>query len=250
MFIGQQFTQNVLQYDTLTAAAVVIPSAVMTAVFGQLAGRLISARGSRPAFLLGLASIAAAFVVMLTTWKTGTSIGWILLAYSLVGVGVGLAATPASHALMSSVPSTRTGMGSAALDLTRDFGGAVIQALMGVLLAGVYADHLRSVFAHLPADQASGLTQDAANQITSSYEGAAQVAASYPDADATELIHAAATAFTEGKSAAIAIGLVLTVIAIGVVLRLFPGRDAENAYYETVAAGATPVDPTAEAASA
>jgi DHA2 family multidrug resistance protein-like MFS transporter len=249
MFIGQQFTQNVLQYDTFKAAAVVIPSAVMTAVFGQLAGRLISSRGSRPAFVLGLTSVALAFVVMLATWKAGTSIGWILLAYALVGTGVGLAATPASHALMSSVPSTRTGMGSAALDLTRDFGGAVIQALMGVLLAGVYAGHLRSVFAHLPADQASGLTQSAADQITSSYEGAAQVAASYPQADASELIKAAAAAFTEGKSAAIAIGLVLTLIAIVVVVRLFPGRDAETAYYETVATGPAPVDPAADTAA-
>ena len=30
-------------------------------------------------------------------------------------------------------------MGSAFLDLTRDFGGAIMQAIMGALLAGAYA---------------------------------------------------------------------------------------------------------------
>ena len=236
MFIGQQFTQNVLGYNTLTAAAVVIPSAVMTALFGQLAGRVIASRGSRVAFLFGLAAVAAAFVVMLATWNSSASIGWILAAYTLVGIGVGLAATPASRSLMASVPKTRTGMGSAFLDLTRDFGGAVIQAIMGVLLAGVYADHLRRAFAALPADQASQLSSSAAQQIVSSYEGAVAVAASYPQAQAQQIVSAAADAFTSGKSAAIAVGLVLTVLAFVTVYFLYPRHEAELAYYSSVAA--------------
>ena len=239
MFIGQQFTQNVLQYNTLKAAAVVIPSAVMTALFGQIAGRIISARGSRISFALGLISIAAAFALMMLTWNEGASLTFILLAYALVGAGVGLAATPASHALMSSVPPSRTGMGSAFLDLTRDLGGAVIQALMGVVLAGVYASNLHKAFGALPADQADSLSQQAANQIISSYEGAVDVAASYPQAQAQEIMAAAAKAFTDGKTGAIGLALLLTLIALAVVWIRYPHKDEEIAYFESVQSTAT-----------
>ena len=209
----------------------------MTAVFGQLAGRVIESYGSRVAFLAGLAVVACAFAMMLVTWHSDTSMGWILAAYALIGTGVGLAATPASHALMSSVPTTRTGMGSAFLDLTRDFGGAILQAIMGVLLAGVYAAHLNSAFAALPPAEASQVSASAAQQITSSYEGAAQVAASYPQAQAQQIINAASAAFTEGKSAAIGVGLLLTITALVLVFVVFPRKSAELAYYSDVAAG-------------
>ena len=234
MFVGQQFTQNVLGYTTIAAAAVVLPAAVMTAAGGQVAGRLVLAKGSQFTFALGLGSVAAGFTVMLMTWHDGVSVWWVLVAYAFTGTGVGLSATPASRSLMSSVPVSRAGMGSAFLDLTRDFGGALIQALMGVLLAGVYARYFVQAFAGLPPEQAQKLSDDAAQQITSSYAGAEQVAASFPQANAAELLQAAATAFTEGKSAAIASGLVLTLLALGLVLWLYPGRIAEERYYVDV----------------
>jgi len=227
MFIGQQFLQNVLAYSPFEASIVVLPTAVMTAICGQLAGRVISARGSRISFLVGLAAIAASFAVMLATWQAGAWLGWVLIAYALIGVGVGFAATPASRALMGSVPPRRTGMGSAFLDLTRDFGGAVIQALMGVILAGVYAASLTKVFNSLPPDQASQLGDQAAQQIVSSYESAAQVATQFPQPEAQQIIEAASKAFTEGKSAAISVGLVLTLGAVALVYALFPRKADE-----------------------
>ncbi|MCX6461565.1 MAG: MFS transporter [Actinobacteria bacterium] len=234
MFIGQQFTQNVLGYNTFTAAAVVVPAAIMTALCGQIAGRIIEARGSRVSFLLGLSCVAAAFILMLATWRTGVSVWWILASYALVGAGVGLAATPASRSLMASVPATRTGMGSAFLDLTRDLGGAVIQAVMGVLLAGIYARSLTSAFNTLTPTQADQISQQAATQILSSYEGAVEVAKSYPQAQAEAIVNAAATAFTEGKGAAIGVGLLLTLIALVIVYTLYPRREAEIDYYRSV----------------
>jgi MFS family permease len=238
MFIGQQFTQNVLGYDTLLAAAVVVPSAVCTALFGQLAGRLVAARGSRVSFVLGLSSVAAAFAVMLVAWRDGAAIGWVLLAYALVGTGVGLAATPASRSLMSSVPPARGGMGSAFLDLTRDFGGAIMQALMGTLLAFAYAQQMRGDLASLPANEAAQVSSDASAQLVSSYEGAAAVARDYP-AHADTIVTAAAEAFSHGKSLAIGVALLLTLGGLLLVILRYPRKADEEAYYERVAAERT-----------
>jgi MFS family permease len=104
MFIGQQFTQNVLGYSTLEAAEVVLPAAIFTALGGALGGKLISGKGSQFTFMLGLGSVALAFTIMLTTWTDQAQLGWILAAYTFMGLGVGLASTSASRALMSSVP--------------------------------------------------------------------------------------------------------------------------------------------------
>jgi DHA2 family multidrug resistance protein-like MFS transporter len=238
MFIGQQFTQNVLGYDTLTAAAVVLPAAICTALFGQVAGRLISAKGSQFTFMLGLGAVAAAFATMLVTWVDGAAIGWVLGGYALVGTGVGLAATPASRSLMSSVPPNRGGMGSAFLDLTRDFGGAIMQAIMGGLLAGAYARQMTADLAALPADQAASVSTATATALTSSFQGATEAAASYP-AYADQIVNAAAVAFTDGKTVAIAVALVMTLVGLMLVLFVYPRRTEEEAYYATVQSAGT-----------
>jgi len=230
MFIGQQFMQNVLGYSALNAALVVLPSAVLTAVFGQVAGELIEKTGSRLSFALGLFATGAAFAVMLVTWQPGASIGWVITAYALVGAGVGLAATPASRALMASVPTQWSGMGSAGLDLTRDFGGAILQAAMGGLLAAAYGAHMQADLAALPADQASSVSTSIANQLTGSFEGSAAVAHSFPQY-AQQILTAASNAFTDGKDAAILVALVMSLIGFVLVIVVFPGKKREDSHY-------------------
>lgn len=235
MFIGQQFTQNVLGYEPFEAALVVLPAAVCTAVFGQVAGRLINAKGSQFTFMLGLGSVAAAFTLMLLAWRAEASIGWVLAAYALVGTGVGLAATPASRSLMASVPPSRGGMGSAFLDLTRDFGGAILQAVMGALLAGAYAARMLTDLAALPSATAAKVSDETADALTSSFQSADQVAKQYPDY-ASQITTAAADAFTTGKSAAIAVALLMTLVGLALVLFAYPRKQAEEAYYAKVLA--------------
>lgn len=236
MFIGQQFLQNVLGYAPLNAAAAAVPSALGMMICGQISGRIVRTHGSRPAFLIGLATVAAAFAVMMLTWRSGTNIAWVLIAYALVGCGVGFAVTPASRSLTASLPVRRAGLGSALVDLTRDFGGAVMQAVMGTLLATVYAGYFARAFASLPPDQAQALGTDAAQQIASSYAGAAEVAKGLSEANAAELINAANAAFTDGKGAAFAVALVLTALAFLLVLWKYPRRADEMAVYAKAAA--------------
>jgi hypothetical protein len=239
MFIGQQFTQNVLGYTALQAALVVVPSSICTIIFGSLAGKLVIQLGSRFAFAWGLGSVAFAFTIMLLKWNSDASLVWVFAAYAFVGIGVGLAATPASRALMSSVPPDRAGMGSAFLDLTRDFGGAVIQALMGALLAVAYAGSIKAQIAALPAKEQVAVTGELTDQLTSSYSSAVEVSQGYSSAVAKEIIDGAAMAFTDGKSAAIAVALGLTLIGLTASLLFFPGKEKEEAYYKEVLEGAS-----------
>ena len=245
MFVGQQFTQNVLAYDPLKAAAVVVPAAVFMALMGQVAGRLVTSRGSRFSFGIGLVIVAIAFVTILATWRGDANIAWVLIAYSLIGAGVGLCVTPASRSLMSSVPPVRGGMGSAFLDLTRDFGGAIMQAVMGALLAGAYAYRIAGDLAGSP--EASKVSQETADALSSSFQSAEQVAQQYPQY-ATQITSAASDAFTSGMNAAVLVALAMTLIGLALVLFVYPRKAAEEAYYAEVAA--TNPDPVDAGASA
>ena len=127
-------------------------------------------------------------------------------------------------------------MGSALVDLTRDFGGAVMQAVLGVLLATVYSGYFSKAFANLPPEQAQALGSSAAQEIASSYAGAMEVAKTFPQADAEELVSAANKAFSEGKTIAYVVALAVTLIAFVLVWWRYPHKAVEEAYYAQVQA--------------
>jgi hypothetical protein len=108
-----------------------------------------------------------------------------------------------------------------------------MQAIMGALLAGAYAMKIRADLSGLPADQAAKVSDETADALTSSFDSASGVAAQYPDY-ATQITSAAADAFTDGKSAAIAIALLVTLLAMVLVLVVFPRKQQEERYYASV----------------
>jgi hypothetical protein len=67
--------------------------------------------------------VLTGFLTMLLLWREKIPYWKVGLAYALVGIGVGLAGTAASHSLTGSVPVRRVGMASGTADLQRDLGG-------------------------------------------------------------------------------------------------------------------------------
>lgn len=236
MLIGQQFTQNVLGDSALTAATMQLPMPIMMILMSLPAGALVAARGGRFTFTIGLVILSLALTWILLLWKPGASVIHILGAYTLVGAGVGLSVTPASKALMASLPASRAGMGSAFTDLTRDFGGSVMNAIMGSALAVAYGAAITKALATLTPQQSEALGDKAAQQMVGSFEGAEQVAEQYPPNIAAEITNAAATAFTDGKTLAVGIALIFALGSIALVVLAYPRRDAERAFFAQIAA--------------
>jgi DNA-binding transcriptional regulator YbjK len=59
-----------------------------------------------------------------------------------LGVGMGLAMTPATSAITDALPEARQGVGSAVNDLARELGGALGIAVLGSALQSSYHAHL------------------------------------------------------------------------------------------------------------
>jgi len=235
MFVGQQFIQNVLGYSTLAAGFAVLPQAIGMVAAAPVSAAFVMRFGSRATLLAGFALVIAGFIVMLVAWDASSGYLEVGGAYLLVGVGVGLAATPASRSLVVSVPVRRSGMASATADLQRDLGGAVMQSLLGAVLTAGYASAFAAAIGSAPAATQAQVTDEVASQLQRSYGSATDVAARYPQyADA--ITAAARESFLSGANWAYAGGIVAMTVGAVVVAVFYPGRAHERQLVASYAA--------------
>ena len=170
MFIGQQFLQDVLGYSTVNAGFAILPAAIFMVLVAPRSARLVEERGARFVLLAGYTFVMLGFLTMLLLWNEDIPYWMVGLGYSFVGIGVGLAGTPASRSLTASVPVMRVGMASGTADLQRDLGGALMQSIFGALLAAGYAAAVTAAIAASP--NAGQVTPTIENELTMSYAGA------------------------------------------------------------------------------
>jgi DHA2 family multidrug resistance protein-like MFS transporter len=221
MYVGQQFLQNVMGYDTFTAGIAILPAAVGMILVAPQSAKLIGARGSRFTMLLGYCFVLPAFLIMLLTWHSGVSYFFIGLAYLLMGIGVGFALTPAARSLTSSVPVSKVGMASGTSDLQRDLGGSVFQAVLGTFLTlGYAASFSQQVAASPDASQVSAATQ---SQLSASYASATKVAEQFPEYQSA-IVSAAQESFLQGAGWAYAAGALFIVMGALLVFFAYPSK--------------------------
>jgi MFS family permease len=224
MFVGQQFLQNVLGYSTVEAGAAILPAALLMVVVAPRSAKLIEARGSRFTLLCGYAFCLLGFLTMLLLWDEDISYWAVALGYAFVGIGVGLAGTPASHSLTGSVPVRRAGMASGTADLQRDLGGAIMQSIFGALLTAGYASAISAQIASAPNQEL--ITDNVQSALTKSFSSAEALAAQYPQYSGP-IVAAAQSSFLDGANWAYTAGIV-AVLAGAVIVRFgFPDKSAE-----------------------
>jgi DHA2 family multidrug resistance protein-like MFS transporter len=225
MFIGQQYLQNVLGYSTLDAGLAILPAAFGMIAVAKLSGKLVETRGARFTLLLGFGFLDLGFLWMLIFWEQGISYFHVGFAYALVGLGVGLAGTPASQSLTGSVPVKRAGMASGTADLQRDLGGAIMQSLLGALLTAGYAKAMGEAIAG--SSKGAHITTNVEGTLTKSFAGAADLAERYPRFS-EPIIAAARSSFLKGDDWAYAVGIVAIILGAALVFFLFPKHDEEQ----------------------
>ena len=222
-FVSQQFLQNVLGYSTLEAGASILPAAALMVLVAPRSAKLVEARGARFTLLAGYVFLLLAFLTMLFLWKEDIAYWRVGLAYVFIGIGVGLAGTPASHSLTGSVPVTRAGMASGTADLQRDLGGAIMQSIFGALLTAGYA----TAAAGAIAASDKHISDSVQSQLTKSFAGAEDVAEQYPRyADA--ITAAAKSSFLKGDQWAYTAGIVAVALGAALVFFMFPRKEEEE----------------------
>jgi MFS family permease len=139
----------------------------------------------------------------------------ILPGYLIMGLGMGLAMTPSTEAITSSLPRERQGVASALNDVAREFGSALGVALLGAVFAGGYSNAIKSHFEGVPIDAA-----DAARKGIASARAISNEAHPYTKA----LFRSAQESFVHGWQQAMWAGVIVMMIVLVYVLVRGPER--------------------------
>jgi EmrB/QacA subfamily drug resistance transporter len=231
MYIGQQFMQNVLSYSTLSAGLAILPGAVFMVIAAPFSARLVERLGSRSTLLLGFLFCLLGFFSMLFLWKENIPYWIVGLSYALIGTGVGIAGTPASNSLTGSVPVKREGMASGTADLQRDFGGAIMTSIFGVLLTAGYSRSFSNLIGGLPTSQQEEISSNVVATLLKSFSSAADIAQAHPQYQ-TQIIEAAKSSFLAGTDWAHIAGIIAILIGAGIIYFKFPKKEEEKELHQ------------------
>jgi EmrB/QacA subfamily drug resistance transporter len=144
------YMQNVRGYDALQAGIRFLPSTVVIIFVGPIAGRLSDRIGPRPLMTGGLVIVAASLF-----WQghlaADTPYSFLIGAFVLMGLGMGLVMSPMSTAGMNAVEQTKAGVASGILSMSRMVGGTFGVAVMGALISGLGSSKLHDLLPQVPA---------------------------------------------------------------------------------------------------
>jgi EmrB/QacA subfamily drug resistance transporter len=146
IFVITQYFQAVRGYNPLRAGVATLPFAVILMACSPVAIMLMKRVGTKAVVAAGLALISAGFVVSASIPVYAAYWGWIVIAMTLMAVGLALTAGPATDAIMGALPPEKAGAGSAVNDTTRQLGGTLGVAILGSVLSSAYSGRVLSVF--------------------------------------------------------------------------------------------------------
>ncbi len=201
-----QYLQAVLGYSALRAASGILPMAMMMMPLSTIAPTIAERIGFRRTLVTGMLLLAGGLVLFATFADPGGGYLSVLPGILMIGAGVGLAMSPSTAAITSSLPEEKQGVASALNDTMREMGGAVGIALIGSVLNSAYRTNVEPAVASLPPMVAEPVTAGI---------GGALAVADQMGADGTALVDAARQAFIDGMTPALylAAGLALAAAA-------------------------------------
>ena len=214
LFLMTQYWQLVHGFTPLEAGVHLVPYALTMMVTAPLSARFVERLGTTRVVTIGLTTISLAMLA-LSTIQPGSSYLRIIANMCVMAVGMGLTMAPATESVMGSLPREKAGVGSAVNDTTRQMGGALGVAVIGSLVASVYAAGIDDAAASL------GLRGDALAAARGSLGAALNQAAGLGDG-AAALVVVARQAFVDGLAQGLRVGAVVVFVAAVVAHRFLP----------------------------
>ena len=216
MYFLTTYLQSVLGLSALEAGLRMLPIAAGMIVASKLSVAMTRRFGTKVTVAGGLAHVAGS-MLMIAGFDTGTGDMQIAMALGTMGQGIGLAMSPATDAIMSSLPRAKAGIGSAMNDVVREVGGTLGIAVLGSLLTSSYGSGMEEATTGLPAPAAEA----ASDSVGGAHEVAAQIGGGAGD----KLIAMADGAFVDAMATTASIAAAAAVIGALIALAFLPSRD-------------------------
>jgi MFS transporter, DHA2 family, multidrug resistance protein len=217
-FLVTQYFQFGRGYSPLEAGLAGLPPALAFIAFSPRSAALAQRYGAARVMAVGLAIVAGGFA-MLSTLSPDTPYVVIAGALALLGAGMAITVAPATGEIMTSVPMSKAGVGSAVNDTTRELGGALGIALMGTIVNTAYRSSIDLEGVRLPAGSRAAAEE--------SIGAADSIASRIPGGEA--LTAQAASAFTDAFTLANTVSVGIALAAAAAVIVFGRGRRTEPA---------------------
>ena len=202
-YLNGQYLMNAHGYSPVLAGFSILPMPLALFYASRQSVRLGERYGSRRTLGWGMAILGTG-LALLSFCTPDTAYLYYGLAIGVIGIGSGLSNPLLSTAIISSLPSHQTGVGSGINSFTREIGGALGVALFGTILNGAYAARLPQEVIELTTGQNA-----AAHKSLEATLAIIKHAGSVNPA----LVHAAQVAFTDAMAFALRVVLAITALA-------------------------------------
>jgi DHA2 family multidrug resistance protein-like MFS transporter len=200
-----QYLQLVAGLSPLHAGLLLVPGSVVTMAAGVGAARLARYAPFRVLVPVGLLLAAAGYAV----FALADGVVAAVAASVLIGAGIGLSETLTNDAILAAAPAARAGSASAVSETAYEVGAVLGTAVLGSVLASVYAASIT-----VPTSIGPVFAQDARETLG----GAVALAGHVGGTEGQTLFDAATVAFTHGAAVASTVAVaVLAAVAATVV---------------------------------
>jgi EmrB/QacA subfamily drug resistance transporter len=138
LFLNTLYLQQVRGFSAFQTGLFTLPLAVTMVACAPWSGRLVGSHGPQPSLLAaGVGFLLSA--VILTGLNQQTSAGWLLAAYALFGVGVGMVNPAISDSAVAGMPLSQAGVAAAIASTGRQVGVALGVAVSGTVVKASHA---------------------------------------------------------------------------------------------------------------
>lgn len=215
LYFISQHLQLVSGRSPMEAGMVLLPGLLVTIVAGLAVVRLVRHVSPAAIVTVGLLLNGVAFTIAAVTGSWGSDL-LLLIAFALLGAGVGGAETISNDLILSAVPAEKAGAASAISETAYETGAVLGTAVLGSLLNYAYRSHVQ-----LPAE----LTASQQAAASETLGGATAVAEQLPTSVAGPMLDSARHAFDSGVVITSGIGAALMVLAAVIAHRTLRATD-------------------------
>ena len=237
------YLQLIQGYSPLETGIRLLPMALVGAVSAGYSARVTRMIGLRMTVSFGLLITVASMILAAELMTVDTSYSIIVLTLSMLGVGMGMVISPATNAIMGSLPDGKAGIGSAMNDTTRQLGGTLGVAVMGTIINSVYIENVsgfiersdvQSVLRMFSSEQVEEATRYVRGSLQGSHAVAGEIMKLAPDnmqvlagRMSDMLIDASNQAFVNGSVQAMWFGVLIMLATTVFAAWLLPDLEPE-----------------------
>jgi len=222
MFFLPQFLQLVQGMTPLESGIAVLPGAGGLLVASLVSPKLAERFGTKRLVVIGM-SVVTIGMVFFSFLTVDTPYAYVGVVFGAIGAGLGLTLPQATNGVLSSVPTERSGMGSAVNDAMGELGGSFGVAILGATMSVFYRQNIEQAIT-AAGDNIKLLPSSAVEAARESLAAASIASAQIPESLSLIYRDVVGRAFVSGMTWALLIGAGISLVGVFIAWKFLPER--------------------------